>query len=129
MSYTIMIVDDDPSQLTLCEILLKRGNFVVLKAADSRRALSLLDGVTPDLIVLDYMMPEMNGLELCKQIRSRPHTAQTPVIILSALQDAYSRASTESCGAAAFVSKLNQQKQLIPTINSILQSSASFGIA
>jgi len=124
MGYTIMIVDDDPSQLALCELILKRNSFTVLKATDSGLALRVLDSITPDLIVLDYMMPDMNGLELCRRIRNRPCTAETPIIILSAVQDAIAKQSLESSSANAFVSKLNQQRQLIPTINNILQPAA-----
>jgi len=121
MANTILIVDDDPSQLALCEILLKRSSFAVLKATDSGLALKVLDSMTPDLIVLDYMMPDMNGFDLCRRIRNRPQTAATPVIILSAVQDTFGKPGSESSGATAFVSKLNQQKQLVPTINSLLQ--------
>ena len=121
MAYTILIVDDDSSQLALCEILLKRSSFAVLKATDSGHALSLLDSMTPDLIVLDYMMPDMNGFDLCKRIRNCPQTAGTPVIILLAVQDTFGKPGSESIGATAFISKLNQQKQLVPTINNILQ--------
>ena len=122
MTHTILIIDDDPSQLTLCEILLKRNNFAVLKATDSSLALQALDSITPDLIVLDYMMPDMNGFDLCRLIRNRPQTSGTPVIILSAVEDTFGKPGSESSGATAFISKLKQQKQLVPTINNILQS-------
>ena len=118
---TILIVDDDPSQLTLCEIILTRSAFSVMKATDSKRALSLLDSITPELIILDYMMPDVSGFELCKQIRNRPETANTPVIVLSAVTDSFGNVGAESIGATAFVSKLTQQKQLVPAINKILQ--------
>jgi len=86
----ILVVDDEIGALTLIGIMLERGGFSVLKAKDAQAALAELDKETPDLIILDVMMPGMNGIELCKVIRSRTETGMIPVLILSARGDAES---------------------------------------
>ena len=122
MARTIMVVDDDPNQLTLVELLLKRRGFVVVKADSGKLALSLLNSITPDMFILDVMMPDINGFDLCKSIRTRPQTATTPIIMLSAGFDLHGKYRPHDCGATAFISKGTQQKTLVMTINNILSS-------
>jgi DNA-binding response OmpR family regulator len=88
MSVQIMIVDDDPSLRTLVSIMLTRAGYRSIEAEDAEHALMLLESSTPDLFILDVMMPGMNGVELCRHLRMRPATAASPVLILSARQDA-----------------------------------------
>jgi DNA-binding response OmpR family regulator len=90
MKKHILVVDDEIGALTLIGIMLERGGFSVLKAKDAKNALSVLDQNTPDLIILDVMMPGMDGIELCRVIRQRDDTAKTPILILSARGDAES---------------------------------------
>ena len=90
MKKHILVVDDEIGALTLIGIMLERGGFGVLKAKDARSALGVLDQNTPDMIILDVMMPGMDGIELCRVVRERADTASTPVLILSARGDAES---------------------------------------
>jgi len=90
MKNHILVVDDEIGALTLIGIMLERGGFGVLKAKDARQALSVLDQNAPDMIILDVMMPGMDGIELCKVIRGRQDVPQTPILILSARGDAES---------------------------------------
>ena len=90
MKKIILVVDDEIGALTLIGIMLERGGFSVLKAKDAKSALNVLDQNTPDLIILDVMMPGMDGIELCRVIRERQDTGGTPVLILSARGDAES---------------------------------------
>ncbi|NDJ62407.1 MAG: response regulator, partial [Chloroflexi bacterium] len=71
MKRHILVVDDEIGALTLIGIMLERGGFGVLKARDARSALSVLEDNAPDLIILDVMMPGMDGIELCGKIRQR----------------------------------------------------------
>src|ERR1700675_3200923 len=82
----VLGVDDDKGSLTLIGIMLERGGFEVSKAESGKAALALLKSVTPDLIILDVMMPEMSGIELCKKIRD--NGLEAPILILSARGDA-----------------------------------------
>ena len=71
MKDTVLVVDDEIGALTLIGIMLERGGFDVLKAKDAKAALTILDRENPSLIILDVMMPGMNGIDLCAEIRSR----------------------------------------------------------
>ena len=105
MAYQIMVVDDEVGALTLIGIMLERGGFTVLKARDALMALEALEKTEPDLFILDVMMPGMDGIELCREIRARNSTARTPVIILSARGDADSIEEGFEAGADDYLSK------------------------
>jgi CheY-like chemotaxis protein len=115
----IMVVDDETSILMLIEISLKRSGFEVITVDNPFRALDLLEESTPDLLILDMMMPGMDGLELCQKIRSRPQTAKTPVIVFSALNDSKNREISSAAGANAFITK-SEQRELVSKIKSLL---------
>jgi len=101
----ILVVDDEIGALTLIGIMLERGGFEVLKAKDADQALAVLELDTPDLIILDVMMPGMDGIELCRLLRQRPDTASLPVLILSARGDAKSVMSGMDAGASDYLPK------------------------
>lgn len=87
MGRQVVVVDDDVSALRLAAIILERGGFSVMQAEGPFEALAMLDTVTPDLFILDNMMPGMSGIELCRELRARSQTAHTPVFMLSAYSD------------------------------------------
>lgn len=93
MKRQIMLVDDENGMLDLIGLVLQRQGFSVLKAKDAFTALALLESSTPDLFVLDVMMSKMSGIELCRRIRERPETSETPVVMLSARTDSDARVS------------------------------------
>ncbi len=105
MTTSIMIVDDSPEILSLCGILFERQGYAVLKALDSASALEMLQESTPGLFILDVMMPEINGIELCRRIRALPQHEQTPVIILSAFSDTGTVEQTFAAGANDYMVK------------------------
>ena len=84
MSKLILIVDDEPMIRYLLQYLLSMDGFQVSEACDGMEALGKVEQQRPDLVLLDYMMPNMDGLATCKQLRSRPETANLPIIMLSA---------------------------------------------
>src|SRR5664279_1679030 len=110
MSKQIMVVDDEASMLLLVDITLRRRGYTVIKVSDPYEALAMLDSTTPDLFVLDIMMPGMDGLELCKRIRLRPDTAEKPVIIYSARYDKRSVECSIAAGADAHLAKGSSQE-------------------
>ena len=105
MTRQIMVVDDDFGMLRLLDKILQRSEFAVLKADHAHAALEMLEQTTPDLFILDVMMPGMNGFECCRQIRARPQTAQTPVIFLSVLTDPVSVQDGLEAGADKYLTK------------------------
>ena len=125
MPPTIMIVDDDDQILTLVEILLRRQGYHVLKAQNPYIALELLDSDAPDLAVLDYMMPGMNGLELCAQIRLHPKASKIPVLMLSAVDSEEFIRLSEIAGANGHIPKSEMHRRLLHEINQYLPATQS----
>ncbi|MGB9879437.1 MAG: response regulator, partial [Anaerolineae bacterium] len=80
----ILIVDDDPLAVKLMRLALAAEGFEVTTALDAREGLLAVQTDQPDLILLDIMMPGVDGLEMCRQLRSRPQTANIPIIFLTA---------------------------------------------
>lgn len=117
----IMVVDDEVGALTLIGIMLERGGFEVLKAGDAYAALSLLATETPDMIILDVMMPGMDGIELCRQIRAASPTQNTPVLILSARGDAEAVQQGMAAGADDYLSKPILHHDLISKVRELLK--------
>lgn len=120
MKKRILVVDDEVGALTLIGIMLERGGFSVLKAKDANDALAVLDQSLPDLIILDVMMPGMNGIELCRVIRSRGDTSVIPVLILSARNDADSVMRGMEAGANDYLPKPILHHDLVTKVRSML---------
>ncbi|MCX6375216.1 MAG: response regulator [Armatimonadetes bacterium] len=80
----VMVVDDEPDLVRLVEFILQKEGFDVIACSDGRTALNLVEDEKPDLIILDIMMPLLDGMEVLRQIRSRRGTARVPVIMLTA---------------------------------------------
>ncbi len=116
----ILVVDDEIGALTLIGIMLERGGFGVLKAKDANAALAVLEKETPDLIILDVMMPGMDGIELCRVIRGRAETGTTPVLILSARGDAESVMRGMDAGANDYLPKPILHHDLVAKVRKML---------
>ncbi len=117
----ILVVDDEIGALTLIGIMLERGGFEVLKAKDATSALKILEQETPDLIILDVMLPGMDGIELCRRIRKRKETKNTPVLILSARGDAESVVRGMEAGASDYLPKPILHHDLVAKVRQMLK--------
>jgi DNA-binding response OmpR family regulator len=116
----ILVVDDEIGALTLIGIMLERGGFEVMKAKDAEQALAVLELDTPDLIILDVMMPGMDGIELCRRLRARPDTQALPILILSARGDAKSVMSGMDAGASDYLPKPILHHDLVAKVRRML---------
>ncbi|MBC8100757.1 MAG: response regulator [Armatimonadetes bacterium] len=105
MKKRILVVDDEVGALTLIGIMLERGGFGVLKAKDGLDALAVLEQNLPDMIILDVMMPGMDGITLCGVIRKQRALATVPILILSARNDADSVMRGMEAGANDYLPK------------------------
>lgn len=102
----ILIVDDNEMNRMVIIRALQRHNFQNIMAVDSaQKALDLLDEFKPELLILDIMMPEMDGYECCERIRCNPHYQDLPILVQTALSEPEARVKAFSCGATDFVSK------------------------
>lgn len=120
MPKQVMVIDDEIGALALIAIILERNGFAVVKAQGGPVALDLLDKTSPDLFIMDVMMPEIDGIELCRRIRSRPDTASTPIILLSARSDAETIEQGLQAGANEFLTKPVFQHALVNKVSMAL---------
>lgn len=120
MKQNILVVDDENGARTLIGIMLERGGFNVLKAESAQMALGVLGDSQPDLIILDVMMPQMDGIELCQVIRKRDETSTTPILILSARGDAQSIIRGIEAGANDYLPKPILHNDLVAKVRSML---------
>ncbi|MEI8156124.1 MAG: response regulator [Burkholderiales bacterium] len=123
---TLLVVDDVPDNLDVMVELLS-NNYLVKVASSGERALKILDqGKIPDLILLDVMMPEMDGFEVCRQIKANPATADVPVIFLTAMSEATDVTKGFAVGAVDFVTKPADPPILKARIDTHLKLRRSF---
>jgi len=101
----VLIVDDTPENLRLLSTMLIRRGYSVRKAINGSMALTAAQALPPDLILLDIMMPLMDGYEVCQQLKANPKTAEIPIIFLSALDDVFDKVQAFSVGGADYISK------------------------
>ena len=101
----VLIVDDIPINVTLIEKMLKPFHFVIEKANDGQTALDFVADNKPDLILLDLMMPGMNGYDVIKQLRAKEETQQLPIIVISALNSNEDVVKGYDLGANDFLTK------------------------
>ncbi len=120
MKKLIMLVDDESGMLDLVGLILQRQGYGVLKARDALTALALLESSAPDLFILDVMMPDMSGIELCRHLRSRPQTAETPIVMLSARTDLETKRQSFEAGANLYLSKLAVHRELAVVVRDML---------
>jgi twitching motility two-component system response regulator PilH len=115
-----LVVDDDPTQQLIISKVLKRMGLTVIVASDGIEALSQVESFSPMLVILDIIMPRMNGYEVCQQLKSDEKTQHLPVVVYSGQENEFSLLKgSKSCGDA-YVSKLCQPQELIDTVNQFL---------
>ena len=116
----ILIVDDDPDQVDLVRVSLKEAGFAIGTATDGVDALKKARSMSPDLIVLDLMMPEMDGFTVCETLREHPATASVPIIILTGMTSQMSRLTGLESGANDYLIKPFDPNQLISKVEGLL---------
>ena len=121
MKPKILIVDDEPDALELIEFNLKEGGFDVVTAADGAEALKKARVILPALIVLDLMLPEVDGLEVCKMLRRDPATAAIPVMMLTAKASETDRVVGLELGADDYVTKPFSPRELVLRVKNLLR--------
>jgi two-component system sensor histidine kinase ChiS len=116
----ILLVDDNPTNLQLLFETLDGRGYKLLIAKDGKTALSIARKAGPNLILLDIMMPEIDGYEVCRQLKADPVTAEIPVIFLSALTDTKDKVQGLDLGAVDYVTKPFQPDEVIARVNTHL---------
>jgi DNA-binding response OmpR family regulator len=117
---TILVVDDVPANLRLLEAILSHRGYHVVSATDARTALELVASAQPDLVLLDVVMPEMDGYALCRRLREREDTAVLPVIMVTSSSGPEKTAAIEA-GADDFIRKPLNHQELLTRVRSLLR--------
>lgn len=118
-SNTILIVDDESSACETLKALLFKQRYNLAFAGNGIEALTKAEELTPDVILLDVMMPDMDGFEVCRRLRANPNLAEVPIIMVTALDDRASRLQGIEAGADDFISKPFDRIELRARIRSI----------
>ena len=120
-SINVLIADDEPNQLELVKFNLEQANFNVTTAEDGEQTVTIAEETLPDIIILDWMMPYMSGIEVCRDLRSRSSTREIPIIMLSARGEDGDRTLGLDIGADDYITKPFSPKELIARIRAVLR--------
>jgi DNA-binding response OmpR family regulator len=117
----VLVADDEIYMVRLLEMTFKKGGFEVVSCRDGQAALATAVTAQPQLIVLDVVMPGLDGLGALRQLKGNPVTKNIPVVVLSAKGHALTRVEAELAGAALFLTKPFSPNQLLEEVKKILE--------
>lgn len=120
MANKILVVDDEPYMLRFIQILLERDGYEMITARNGREAVEVAMREHPRLLVMDAMMPQMDGLTALRLLKQEPATRSIPVIMLTANPHKFSREEAESSGATVFLTKPFSPTQLLAEIRRLI---------
>ena len=118
---TILVVDDEPDAVELIEFNLKAAGYQIVTAADGNEALQKARATLPSLIILDLMLPEVDGLEVCKMVRRDPNTSAIPIIMLTAKAAEIDRVLGLELGADDYLTKPFSPRELVLRVKNLLR--------
>jgi DNA-binding response OmpR family regulator len=120
MGKRILVVDDDPTSLKLLDLVLNKEGYQVMTASNGLEALRKARQESPDLLILDVMLPGFDGFEICHRLRSEPATAATPIMMLSSKQQKSDHDAASKVGANAFLAKPVDRTSLLAKVAELL---------
>ncbi len=121
MKQKILLVDDEPDILEFMEYNLKREDYQIFKATNGKEAIQMAKKENPDLIILDIMMPEMDGIETCRHLRELPAFKNTLIAFLTARSEDYSQIAGFDVGADDYITKPIKPRVLISRISALFR--------
>jgi two-component system phosphate regulon response regulator PhoB len=124
MPTTILIIEDEPAIQELLSVNLQHAGYAVRAAANSREAQAQIQGVLPDLILLDWMLPDQPGIQLARQLRAAPRTREIPLIMLTARGAEQDKVDGLEAGADDYLTKPFSPRELLARIKSLLRRRA-----
>lgn len=122
-SKTILVIDDEQDIVELLAYNLEKEGYVVIKGYDGQQALEKIQDSRPDLVILDVMMPRMNGLDVCREIRKSTSTKHLPVIMLTARTSEHDQVAGLEIGADDYLAKPISPRVLIARVKTLLRRS------
>ena len=117
----ILIADDEPNQIELMKFNLEKNGFLMKSAYNGEKALEIIYEKKPDLLIVDWMMPKMSGIELCRILRSNKDTKQLPIIMLSARSEDADKSLGLDTGADDYISKPFSPMELVSRVKALLR--------
>ncbi|MEM7111822.1 MAG: response regulator [Chloroflexota bacterium] len=120
MSWSVLIVDDEQGTRELLRLMLEFAGYDIYEAVDGLDALEKVKLVQPDVILLDVMMPNLDGLEVCRRLRSQPATAKLPIIMVSAKIQVEAIREGLAAGATRYLTKPVSRANLVETIREVV---------
>ena len=118
---TILIIDDDPNNMDIVTDYLSGSNYTILVAEDGESGISRAEYALPGLILLDVMMPGIDGFEVCRRIKEDPQTNSIPVVMLTAKKSSMDQARGMQVGADAYITKPFKSVKIIEIIEGLLK--------
>jgi pilus assembly protein CpaE len=126
MPKQILLIDDDEMLRKMTSALLSKHGFDVIAASDGQKALEQLKFILPDIILLDVMMPDVDGFTVCREIRKNPVTARIPIIMLTALDSVENKVKGFEAGADDYLAKPTDTNELVARINVLIRRAEGF---
>jgi two-component system alkaline phosphatase synthesis response regulator PhoP len=118
---TILVADDESHILNVVSLKLRNAGFRVVTARDGQEAFEMALAEKPDLLITDYHMPQLSGIELCQKLKQDPATSAIPAIMLTARGYQLEPSDTEQSGILRMLSKPFSPRQLLTTVNEVLE--------
>lgn len=116
----VVVIDDEPFILMMIEDKLRRAGIHVVTLRESRDALAVIRRERPDLVILDWMMPEVSGIDICRMLKADAELRETPVFLLTAKgQDADKQIGLQ-CGASMYITKPFSPKALLAIVSKVI---------
>ena len=122
---TILVADDESHILHVVSLKLRNAGYRVLTARDGQEALEMAQAEKPDLLITDYHMPQLSGIELCRKLKQDPATTNIPAIMLTARGYSLEPADTEQSGILRMLSKPFSPRHLLTTVEEVLSGAAA----
>lgn len=129
IAYKILVIDDHPETLSIIQRVLQQQGYNVLGARSGFRGLALAESENPDLVMVDGMMPEMDGWEVCRQLRGNPRLAEIPIIMFTAVDEAEQKLAGFDAGADDYLTKPTEPDELLERVKTILENRTPKAVA
>ncbi len=121
MKSTVMIVEDEASLVTMLRYNLEKEGYVVTEAGDGEEALMIADEIRPDAVLLDWMLPRISGIEVCRQLRRKSETRNVPIIMLTARTEEADKIRGLNIGADDYITKPFSMPELMARLSALLR--------
>lgn len=118
---TVLVVEDSPTQMDVITSCLQKGGLTVVTATDGKEAMSKISSQKPDLIVLDVVLPDRSGFELCRDLKAESSTSGIPVVICSTKSTDMDKFWGKKQGADAYITKPVDQEELLKTVKQLIK--------